>query len=182
MSTEPLKPWKHLDSKSGPSLIIFKSRYDQVENPRTGETFSRLVLETPSWVNVLALTEDQQIVLVRQYRFGTRSFTLEIPGGVVERGEDPVRAAERELLEETGYTAQSFRSLGAVEPNPAFHDNLCFHVLATGARRVKDQSLDDGEDIEVLLRPLVSLRDAVLSGEIRHALVISALSRLVDLR
>ncbi len=151
-------------------------------NPRTGEEFERLVLETPDWVNVVALTADRQLVCVEQYRFGSQSVTLEIPGGVLDRGEEHGAAARRELLEETGHTASRWTYLGAVEPNPAFQDNLCHHWLAEDAVRTQALGLDPGEDIAVRTLPVDEAVRAVHDGRIRHALVITALSRVLDLR
>jgi 8-oxo-dGTP pyrophosphatase MutT (NUDIX family) len=174
--------WPKLESRHGAHLVLFRPRWDRMRNPRTGEEFDRLVLETPDWVNVVALTKDRRLVCVRQYRFGTASVTLEIPGGVIDRGEAHQEAARRELLEETGYTATKWRYLGAVEPNPAFHDNLCHHWLAEDCERTHEQGLDDGEDIHIETVLLSDVVRHIESGDIRHSLVISALSRVVDLR
>lgn len=142
----------------------------------------RVVLETPDWVHVIALTPNRELVLVRQHRFGLGAVTTEIPAGMVEPGETPLAAAQRELLEETGYAAEDWTDLGAVEPNPAFHDNLCHPFLARGARRVAEPRLDPGEDIRVALVDPESVRSAILTGEIRHSLVVTAFSRVLDLR
>jgi 8-oxo-dGTP pyrophosphatase MutT (NUDIX family) len=162
--------------------MICRVRFDHLENPRTGETLRRVVLETRDWVNVIALTSEERVVVVRQFRFGTSAVTTEIPGGVVDRGEEPIDAARRELREECGYTAEDWTYLGAVEPNPAFHDNLCHHFLARGARRTHAQELDEGEDIAVGELALDEIRERIRTGEIRHALVLTALSRVLDLR
>ncbi len=181
MSSEP-RIWQLHSSEPGPELLVCKARFDWLTNPRNGALLKRTVLSTPQWVNVVAITKAQELVLVRQYRFGTRRVTTEIPGGVVDPGEDHRAAAERELREECGYEAEHWSYLGAVEPNPAFHDNLCHHWLATGAHAVGAQDLDPGEDIQVLCLPLDEVLRQVRQGEIRHALVITALSRIADLR
>lgn len=174
-------PWRRERSETGPDLLIARARFDWLENPRTGQVLRRVVLDTSDWVNVVALTPERRLVVVRQYRFGTAAITTEIPGGVIDRGEAPEAAARRELLEETGYTAERWTALGAVEPNPAYQTNLCHHYLAEGARRTADQDLDPGEDIVVDTLTLAEARRAVRSGAIRHSLVISALSRVLDL-
>ncbi len=181
-SADGPRPWKRLASEPGPDLLIARARFDVLENPRTGKKLRRLVLDTPDWVNVVALTPERELVVVRQYRFGSETVTIEIPGGVVNSGEAPEAAARRELREETGYTAERWTALGTVEPNPAFHDNLCHHWLAEGARRTHGLELDPGEDIAVATLDLEAVRELVLRGEIRHSLVISALSRCLDLR
>jgi len=175
-------PWEKLESRHGEHLVLFRPRFDVLKHPKSEEVFQRLVLETPDWVNVVALTRERRLVVVRQFRFGTESVTLEIPGGMVDRGEDHRRAAERELREETGHTARKWTYLGCVEPNPAFHDNLCHHWLAEDAERTHEQGLDSGEDIAIDTLDLDDVRARIERGEIRHSLVITALARVLDLR
>ena len=175
------RPWTLLGSQPGPDLLVATARFDTLENPRTGEALRRLVLDTRDWVNVVALTGAGELVVVRQYRFGTGRVTTEIPGGVVDPGENPREAAVRELREETGHTAERWTSLGAVEPNPAFQNNLCHHWLAEGAERTHPLALDPGEDIVVDTLPLERVRSMIAEGEIRHSLVICALSRVIEL-
>jgi ADP-ribose pyrophosphatase len=175
-------PWPKLESRHGAHMLLFRPRWDRLRNPRTGEEFERLVLETPDWVNVVALTTDRRLVCVHQYRFGSGAVTLEIPGGMVDRGEEHAAAARRELCEETGFTAERWTYLGGVEPNPAFHDNLCHHWLAEGCVRTHEQGLDSGEDIVIETLALDEVKQRIARGEVRHSLVISALSRVIDLR
>jgi ADP-ribose pyrophosphatase len=177
-----VRPWPKLDSRCGESMMLFRPRWDTLVNPRTDEAMQRLVLETPDWVNVVALTEAQKLVCVEQFRFGTGQITLEIPGGVLGHGESHEAAARRELREETGYTAPSWTYLGCVEPNPAFQDNLCHHWLARGAKRTHELELDGGEDIAVHELSLDDLRARIAKGEVRHSLVLTALARVIDLR
>lgn len=143
----------------------------------------RLVCETPEWVNVVALTPERKFVMIRQYRFGTQRVELEIPGGLVDPGESPASSARRELLEETGYQAARWTDLGSVAPNPAYQDNRCWHFLAEGATPAAGgQELDPGEDIAVDLMSEEEVLAAVRGGDISHALCITALAHVLDLR
>ncbi|MBX3172549.1 MAG: NUDIX hydrolase [Candidatus Eremiobacteraeota bacterium] len=175
-----MQPWEFLESESRRDYGIFFTRIDQLKSPRTGHVLRRVVVEAPDWVNVVARTVDGQYVLVRQIRHGIGAPSLEIPAGMVEPGEDPALAAARELVEETGYEPESIRLLGQVYPNPAFQSNTCFIYLADGCRRVREVSLDDGEEIAVELWSWPALLAAVRSGEIQHALMIAALFYLCD--
>jgi 8-oxo-dGTP pyrophosphatase MutT (NUDIX family) len=176
------RPWPRLATRHDRHLVLFRPRWDRLRNPRTDAEHDRLVLETPDWVNVVALTPDRRLVCVHQYRFGTGAVTVEIPGGVLDPGEDHGEAARRELREETGFTTERWSYLGAVEPNPAFHDNLCHHWLAEDVLQTHEQSLDDGEDIAIEALTLEEVRHGISAGRIRHSLVISALCRVLDLR
>ncbi|MFT5291867.1 MAG: ADP-ribose pyrophosphatase [Planctomycetota bacterium] len=176
------RDWPLVSSETGPGILVARVRYDVLTNPRTGQDMRRTVLEMPSWVNVVALTPARELVVVQQFRFGTQSVTTEIPGGVVDPGEEPLAAAKRELREETGYSSTRWSLLGAVEPNPAFQDNLCYHYLAEDVMHTHSLELDPGEDIVVGVLGLEVVRARVQSGSIRHSLVLSALARVIDLR
>lgn len=133
------------------------------------------VFQCPDWCNVIAETDAGEIVLVWQYRFGTDAVSLEIPGGVIDPGETPDVAALRELREETGYEATSVELISVIEPNPALQGNRCFTYLARGARLVGPTAFDDLEDLEVALIPKRDLAALLDSGQVTHALVVSAL-------
>ena len=171
------KPWDIVSSERRDRLRIFSLRVDRAVSPRTGKAHDFYVLESASWVNVIPITPEQEVVLIRQYRHGTREVTLEIPGGIVEPGDSPQEAARRELQEETGYEAAEMVDLGFVHPNPAFLDNRCYTFLAPGAFRAGPQTQDEKEDIRVLLKPLAEIPGLIREGAITHSLVIAAFVR-----
>jgi len=175
------KNWPILKSETGPDILLFRVRYDWVINPRNKMEFKRVVLECPDWVNILALTPEKHILLVHQYRFGSKTITTEIPSGLVDPGETHEQAARRELLEETGYVSEKWNYLGAVQPNPAFQDNLCHHWLAQDVQKVQEPAPDAGEDIRVTLSDFKEIQTKVRLGEISHVLALSAFSRYEDL-
>jgi 8-oxo-dGTP pyrophosphatase MutT (NUDIX family) len=141
-------------------------------NPRTGQAHEMFVLEQPNWVNVIPLTADEQVIMVEQWRHGTRSVHLETPGGLMEDGETPEQSAHRELLEETGYETGEIVRLGTVHPNPAIQTNLQHYILAKNCRKVAEPNLDLAEDIQVKLVPLVEVPRMIEKGEITHGIVI----------
>ncbi|MCB1057102.1 MAG: NUDIX hydrolase [Acidobacteria bacterium] len=133
-----------------------------------------LIVDTPDWVNVIALTDAREVLLVRQWRYGIEDATLEIPGGVVEPGEGHRAAAERELLEETGYRAAAWSLLGESRPNPAIQTNRISTWLATDLERLGEPEGDGEEELEVIRAPLAEIPRRVLAGEITHSLVLAA--------
>jgi 8-oxo-dGTP pyrophosphatase MutT (NUDIX family) len=171
------KPWDLVSSRRKEDFLIFGLRIDRAVSPRTGAAHDFYVLESNSWVNVIPLTPEGDMVLIRQYRHGTREVTLEIPGGLVENGDSPEEAARRELREETGYDAGEIIDLGFVHPNPAFLNNRCYTYIARDARRTGLQAQDEKEDIEILLKPVAEVPVLVREGAITHSLVLAAFYR-----
>lgn len=176
-------PWKKTGSRSLGSYRVFDLRADQSVSPRTGETHDFIVLECPDWVNVVAVTPDDQIVLVEQYRHGSETVELEIPGGVMDpRDPSPVEAGVRELREETGYAGERSRLIGSVFANPAIQNNQCHTVLVENCRLSHDLELDAGEDLRVRLVPAADLPQMLAAGRFRHSLVVVALAHYDLLR
>lgn len=154
---------------------IFRLRQDHVRSPHNGREFHFYVLEAPDWINVIPLTPEGKVVLIRQYRPGTEEVSLEIPGGMVDDEDgDPAETARRELLEETGYAAEEIISIGRVAPNPAIMDNHCHMFLARNARPVAEPQFDGAEYIELELVDLDEVPQLITDDCITHSLVVSA--------
>lgn len=166
----PIKPWKVLET----SYFRPRFRIDKCELGN-GNLLDATIFEFRSWANIVALTKNNEVVMVRQYRHGVEDVLLEFPGGVVEDDEVPINGARRELLEETGYTASQWLQVGALYPNPALQTNTLHCFIALDAEKVSEQSLDAGEDIEVHLMRFDELVDLAKRGEFRNALMTSVL-------
>ena len=169
---------KRWEEKGRTRLIenhMFSIDSHRLVSPRTGEDRDFFILKTCDWCNIVALTDDNQVVMVRQQRHGTDEVTLELPGGMIDP-EDPTpgAAALRELVEETGYFADTVESTGVIAPNPAMLNNRCHSFLARNVVRRQAPSQDAGEDIEVVTVPLSEIPKKIASGEITHALVVVA--------
>lgn len=166
--------WKKTGSDMLLDHSIIRLRRDRVVNPRNQREMDAFVLECPDWVNIIALTPDEQVVMIRQFRHGVQRIMLEIPGGVVDAGESPLNAAGRELLEETGYEADELVHIGTVDAQPAIQDNELHTFLALGAKKVAEPAPDEGEDLEVVTYPLAEVDGMIRAGEISHALILTA--------
>ena len=153
----------------------FNVRRDNVLLPRNRRIDGYVVVEFSPWVTVVAITQEQQLVLVRQYRHALGQINLELPGGACDEDEDPLAAGKRELLEETGYGGGDWSRILTVAPNPAIQNNWDHFVLAKGVRLLGEPSPDDTEDLVVELRPRESVHGLISSGEIVHALHVGAL-------
>jgi ADP-ribose pyrophosphatase len=168
-----IKKWELLSSVIDKDYRVFRVRVDRAVSPRTAGVGEFYTIESNHWVNVVAVTPDQQVVMIKQYRHGSRRITLEIPGGLVEEP-DPGDAAERELIEETGFSGKGRRLIGSTNPNPAIFNNLCYTYSVEDAEKTAPLSLDSNEDIDVELVPLARIPDLIADGTIDHALVIVA--------
>ncbi|HUG13060.1 MAG TPA: NUDIX hydrolase [Opitutaceae bacterium] len=181
-TNDPTDPgaWERLGDNTVDNFRIFQVRRSRFRHLRENRESEFIVIDANDWVNVVALTPDHEVVLVRQFRFGRHDFFLEIPGGMIERGEDPVVAGVRELREETGYEGTAARLLGSVHPNPAIQSNTMHVVLVEGACKVGPTNFDINEEIETSLVPASRIMEWVREGKITHSLVLNALFFMND--
>jgi 8-oxo-dGTP pyrophosphatase MutT (NUDIX family) len=179
-----LLPWRRTRTEKMASYRVFGVDRVDLEDGEGRPRGDAFVLTAPDWCNVIALTPDDELVLVWQYRFGTDAFSLEIPGGVVDEGESPAETAVRELREETGYEvdAAGVEPFFVIEPNPAIQNNRCFTFLARGVRRTGATGFDPQEELETILFPAAHLGELLDGGHVRHALVQGPLEAFVRRR
>lgn len=175
MNEKTVKPWEKTGSTPIGDFRVFKLRSDRSISPRTGKEHDFYVLESSDWVNVVALTPDNQVVMIEQYRHGSSTVELEIPGGLMDAGETPVESAVRELREETGYAGENARLLGKISPNPAIMSNTCYTVLVENCRCVHPVEFDSGEDLQTRLVPADDIPRLVGEHKFGHSLVVVAL-------
>lgn len=170
-----IREWAILKRQQVEDYKLFTLYKKQVRSPRTGKTREMLALQFPDWVLTVALTPQQEVVMVRQYRHGIEQVCLELPGGLVDPVDtSPELSAQRELLEETGFTVSNVRLIGECYPQPAVLSNRCFFYLADNAVKSRQQDLDAGEDIEILTVPLKDIRAKIENREIDHGMVLQA--------
>jgi len=177
MSDEELT-WTLGARVDGHDYRVFSTSFVDAAHPRTGAVKRFSLIRCTDWVNVIAVTDDERIVMLRQFRPGTAKVCLEIPGGMIDDGEDPVAAARRELAEETGYTGGEAELIGRVAPNPAIQNNTLYTVVVRGVARTQPPSPDDGEVLEVSTATLAECQRWLRDGTIEHALVVVAFAHL----
>ncbi len=171
-----IRPWRQLSSRPLGDYRIFSLREERKVSPRTGREHGFYIIDSSNWVNVVALTPEREMILIEQYRHGSNTVELEIPGGMMDAADaSPEAAGERELAEETGYQGEQPVIVGEVFPNPAIQTNHCYTVLVRNCRPAKPVQWDAGEDLLTKLVPMEQAPELVASGRIRHALVVAAL-------
>ena len=172
-------PWDMQENNLHADCRIFEVRKQRLKRRSDGLEGEFFVLDTNDWVNVLALTPDDEIILVRQFRYGSKEQSLEPPGGVVERGEDPVIAGLRELQEETGYVGEEPKLLGVVRPNAAILSNRCHVILVRNAQKTAALNFDQHEELVTELYPVKELKEMVRRGEITHSIGLNSIMMLL---
>jgi 8-oxo-dGTP pyrophosphatase MutT (NUDIX family) len=171
-----IKAWPTISSRLVGDYRVFRLRADLKVSPRTGKPHDFFVLEGVNWVNVIALTPEHQLVLVEQFRHGTNTVELEIPGGLMDANEtSPVTTGVRELREETGYEGTHARVIGEVYANPAIMSNTCYTIQVDQCERKHSVEFDHSEDLITRLVPVEQIPQLVASGRIKHSLVAAAL-------
>lgn len=153
---------------------IFALKDIECYHPDKDVTHTFFTIDTHDWINVIARTEDDRYVMVRQHRLGTDEITLETPGGLIEGDESPRDTALRELREESGYEAAEIHLLKKLSANPAILNNYIYFYYATGCRRLHDQELDLSEDIEVATYTRDEIMEMISTGVINHSVIITA--------
>ena len=170
-----VKNWPLMEDEALIETPVFTLHRQTFLSPKDGRGKPFTILDVPDWVQVLPITPDGQVVLVSQFRLGTREISLELPGGVVEKGQTPLAAGQRELMEETGYQADGWRKLAAFRPNPAVQNNTAHFFVAEEARLAGSTNFDENEDIELVLMPLDRLKRLISDGKIDHAIMVAAI-------
>lgn len=169
--------WDTLETKELLKAGFFRLREDKCRLPDGRVMPAYYVMEFPDWVNIVPVTLDGKIVMVEQYRHASGRVHLEIPGGSMDPklGEDPKRAALRELSEETGYVPDDIRLIGKHFPNPAMQNNAMWTYVGLGCRKLSAPNPDPYEDIRVVHLPVNEVFEKIQSGEINHSIVVASL-------
>ncbi len=168
--------WRTLSSRPLADCRVFRVDVERAENPATGQSGDFSIIRAPDWVVALASPEPGKFLMVEQYRFGAHRLSLEFPAGCLEKGEDVVAGAARELAEETGYAPTlPGRVIGSFLPNPALQDNACHVVLFEKVERAGESRPDELEDLALSIRDIAEIRALALSGGIVHGMAHAAL-------
>jgi 8-oxo-dGTP pyrophosphatase MutT (NUDIX family) len=171
-----IQPWPKVRSEKLANYRVFSVRSDVKLSPRTGKEHDFFVIESVNWVNVIPVTSNNEVVMIEQYRHGSDTVELEIPGGMMDSTDSsPVFAGTRELREETGYEGTDAQLIGQIFPIPAIMSNVCFTLLVKNCELKHPTEFDHSEDLLTRLVPVAEIPKLVATGMIRHSLVVVAL-------
>ena len=176
---QTIKEWKVLESEYLVRRPWLTARRDRLELPDGRIIPEYYVREYPNWVNVIAITKDGQFVMERQYRHAARKISLELPCGVMEEGETPLEAAQRELLEETGFGGGQWKKLMELSPNPSAMSNTTHCFLAIGVEKIAEQHLDETEELSVLFMTKEEVKRMLNENQICQALMVAPLYKYI---
>jgi len=165
--------WKRIRSKETADCRIFRIREDFCVSSENSKEASFFTIECADWVNIIPITKQGEVVLIEQYRHGSKEITLEIPGGMIDEDEEPIECAKRELLEETGFQADKIIFLGRSRPNPAIQQNWIYHFVAEGCKHTGETKFDEHESIVSKLVSLSKIPKLIETEKINHSLVLA---------
>lgn len=177
-----IEKWETLESKYLIKRPWLTARVDKVQLPNGVIHPEYYVLEYPDWINVIALTKDQKFVMVEQYRHGLGEVFTELVAGVIEKNEEPLHAAQRELLEETGYGNGDWQLFTVLSANPGSMTNLTYTFLTTGVEKLSKQHLDETEDIAVRLISEAEVKSMLMNNEVKQSLMAAPLWKYFALK
>jgi 8-oxo-dGTP pyrophosphatase MutT (NUDIX family) len=168
--------WLSLSKEEVYKSTVFSLMKERSRCLRTGAENDFYYFKCVNWINVIAVTESSELLMIRQYRHGSGQTELEIPGGAIDASDtDPLEAGTRELFEETGCSGTPVGIIGRVCPNPALQGNICHTALIRDVKKIADPRMESTEDIESFFIPHSEVRKKIKDGEIRHGLVLNAL-------
>ena len=171
--------WKIVESEDIADCRVFKIRKDVSQNLETKDTAEFFISENPDWVNIIPVLETGEVVLIEQYRHGIQDYTLEIPGGIIDKDEKPLEAAKRELIEETGVESGSIFEIGRSRPNPAIQNNWVYHFAAKNCKLTSNTKFDEHESIVTRLVSIDDVPKLIFEERITHSLVLAAFCNLI---
>lgn len=163
-----------MESETLNDCNVFRVRREHSERSSDQKHADFYVIDSPNWVNVIALDVQENVVMVEQFRHGIGETILELPGGLIDKNEMPLEAARRELLEETGYTSEEWRLIGSSHPNPAIQSNTIFHFLALRCELTGTTSFDPNESLVPRLVASREISRLIQTGVVAHSLVVAA--------